>query len=153
MSLDVFLVFDGPPRDAKKKVGSGIYVREYGGTREISREEWDRKNPGKEPFILNESSDDSTVYSGNITHNLTEMAKACELYFPLWEPEAIKAKKAADLINPLTKGVEQCNAKKAELLKLNPPNGWGSYETLRDFATEYLLMCKRWPAATIETHR
>lgn len=32
-------------------VGSGIFVRENGACIEISREEWDRRNPGREPVI------------------------------------------------------------------------------------------------------
>lgn len=30
-------------------INSGIFVRENGMTKEISREEWDRRNPGREP--------------------------------------------------------------------------------------------------------
>lgn len=35
----------------KQAVNSGIFVREFGATVEISREEWDRRNPRREPAV------------------------------------------------------------------------------------------------------
>ena len=39
----------------QESVNSGIFIREFGGLREITREEWDRRKPGKEPFIYKEA--------------------------------------------------------------------------------------------------
>lgn len=43
------LWFNTKPRAHQESCGSGIYVRENGATVEITREEWDRRNPGREP--------------------------------------------------------------------------------------------------------
>lgn len=32
--------------------GSGIFIRERGAIKEITREEWDRRNPGREPVVV-----------------------------------------------------------------------------------------------------
>lgn len=42
--------FDTPVE--REVCGSGIFVRENGATREITREEWDRRNPGREPVVV-----------------------------------------------------------------------------------------------------
>jgi hypothetical protein len=33
-------------------LGSGIFIRENGAVQEISREEWDRRHPGREPYVV-----------------------------------------------------------------------------------------------------
>lgn len=43
--------FEDTP-DPKESCGSGIFIRENGTNREITREEWDRRNPGREPVII-----------------------------------------------------------------------------------------------------
>lgn len=46
---------EGQDRDADERepsaVGSGIFIRERGVTKEVSREEWDRRNPGRKPVV------------------------------------------------------------------------------------------------------
>jgi hypothetical protein len=42
--------FWAPP--GGEPVGSGIFVRENGAAREITREEWDRRHPGADPFVI-----------------------------------------------------------------------------------------------------
>lgn len=37
------------PKKERVKVGSGIFVRENGTSVEITEEEWNRRNPGREP--------------------------------------------------------------------------------------------------------
>ena len=41
-------------RTPKRGCGSGIFVRENGTNVEISREEWYRRNPGREPVVFKE---------------------------------------------------------------------------------------------------
>lgn len=53
MSLDVYLNLRGACLIAK---GSGIFVRDGGHTEEITREEWDRRFPGREPVIVRPTS-------------------------------------------------------------------------------------------------
>ncbi len=45
------------PKEASSSPGSGIFVRRLGTTVEISREEWDRLNPGREPVVVRSSEE------------------------------------------------------------------------------------------------
>lgn len=83
MSLDVYLTMRGAKVPSG---GSGIYVREGGRTVEISREEWDRRYPGREPTTLEHDDEDDKVFTANITHNLNTMAGEAGLYEALWRP-------------------------------------------------------------------
>ncbi len=84
MSLDVYLEVETPQRTVG---GSGIFVREAGQTREISREEWDRRFPGREPVVVTPTDGETReVYSANITHNLNRMAHEAGIYTALWRP-------------------------------------------------------------------
>lgn len=93
------------------------------------------------------------IYSRNITHNLGEMAAAAGIYEYLWRPDEIGITTAAQLIEPLEKGLELLRTLPATFKQLNPPNGWGSYDGLIDFVEEYLDACKKNPDATIEVNR
>ena len=75
MSLDVFLT--GAPSSG---IGSGIFIREAGENREITRAEWDARFPGQEPVVSRVEGE--RVYSRNITHNLGAMAAAAGIYEP-----------------------------------------------------------------------
>lgn len=149
MSLDISLVQSGAPVHS----GSGIFVRENGQTKEISREEWDEKFPGREPVLIPGGMENDSVFSANITHNLGGMAEKADLYAPIWTPEEWGAKKAADLIHELTKGLTRLKRKPAYFKRFNPSNGWGNYEVLVDFVEEYLEACKKYPDAKIEASR
>lgn len=152
MSLDVYLTASTPPTAPKD--GSGIYVRRNGQVVEMSRGEWDRAFPGQEPVVLAaEYGVDCTVYSSNITHNLGKMAAKCGLYEPLWRPEEIAAKQAKDLIEPIRAGLDRLKADPAEFKQFNPSNGWGDYDGLVRFASEYLAACEQYPEATISVSR
>jgi len=74
MSLDVYLHVKGTGA-----TGTGIFIREDGRTREITRAEWDEKFPGREPIVV-DSDDDGCVFTANITHNLNTMADAVGIY-------------------------------------------------------------------------
>jgi hypothetical protein len=150
MSLDVYLVAATPPTAPN----SGIFVRRNGQTVEMSRQEWDRAFPGQEPVVLAaEYGVDCTVYEANITHNLGKMAAACGLHVPLWRPEEIGAAQAKALIAPIWAGLELLRSDPDEFKKLNPSNGWGSYEGLVRFATGYLAACKQYPEAAVRVSR
>ena len=58
MSLNVYLTLKGSENHHE---GSGIFVRENGETKEITRAEWDEKFPGREPFTTETQSDGETV--------------------------------------------------------------------------------------------
>ena len=93
------------------------------------------------------------VYWGNITHNLAGMADAANIYKPLWRPEEIDITTAHELIPILESGLYKLKHDRSELIKLNPENGWGSYDGLVEFVMKYLNACREYPQATIKTCR
>jgi hypothetical protein len=149
MSLDVYLYVKG----ASGPEGSGIYVRENGATRELSRSEWDERFPGVEPVVTLQEDETETVFSANITHNLGKMADAAALQDALWEPETIPAVRAEDLIPALEAGLRRLQDSPHFFRKLNPANGWGNYEGLVEFVESYLAACRKWPHAEIRVSR
>lgn len=150
MSLDVSLRI----KDTIKKKSSGIFIRENGQTKEISADEWYAKNPSQTPVKFDEvEMETNEVFDYNITHNLVEMAEACELYMPMWRPEEIGITKASQLIIPLAKGLQALLDKPDHYKTFNPSNGWGDYEGLVNFTKEYLKACIEYPEAEIEVSR
>lgn len=158
MSLDVHITLEGAQQNSD---GSGIFVRQNGQTKEISRAEWDEKFPGREPVIFrvyphvsSEPEEEvGDVYHGNITHNLNEMAGRANIYMPLWRPEEIGIRTAQQLIEPLTNGLRELKENPEFYKKFNPKNGWGTYETLIEFVEEYLEACKKYPQGKIDANR
>ena len=101
------------------------------------------------------------VYTGNITHNLGEMARAVPvgngltLYNILWRPD--------ECIPPLTVGKELTVHLSIGLSVLldnsdyyrsfNPENYWGDYEGLVNFTRNYLMASIQHPDSTIVVSR
>lgn len=148
MSLDVYLKVKDPV--ARR---SGIFVREDGRTKEITRAEWDAQNPGVEPHLVVDAEPTNTVYSDNITHNLSTMARSCGLYDALWQPGEIGITKAQQLVEPLQAGLQVLLADADKFRAHNPPNGWGTYDGLVEFVTNYLAACEEHPDADVRVHR
>lgn len=147
MSLDVYLT-----ADTTAEVEPAIYVREGGENKRISREEWDRRYPGREPVVF-AAHETNEVYSRNITHNLNTMAEEAGIYKAMWRPEEIGIERAKQLIEPLEVGLEKLKADPERFKEFNPSNGWGTYEGLVDFVEDYLSACRRWPEAKVGTWR
>jgi hypothetical protein len=151
MSLDVYLITKEPQM---KKASSGIFIRENGQTKEISQEEWNSKNPGREAVsVENDAVETNEVYSANITHNLGKMADEVGIYEHLWRPDEIKVTKAKELIESLRQGLHNLKSDPERYKKLNPENGWGSYDGLVKFVEDYLNACYEYPDADIEVSR
>ena len=93
------------------------------------------------------------VYRGNVTHNLTEMARAAGLYEVLWRPDELGLTHAKQLIQPLQDGLTALQADPPRYKDLEPSNGWGTYEGLVGFVTGYLTACQEHPDATLEISR
>lgn len=148
MSLDVYLEMPV----GRTESGSGIFIRENGATREITREEWDRRFPGTEPVVANVHSE-NTVYERNITHNLNKMADAAGIYEHLWRPDEIGITTARELIAPLRTGLELLRSDPERFKAFNPSNGWGDYEGLVDFVQSYVSACEKYPLATVRVSR
>lgn len=95
----------------------------------------------------------NSVYTGNITHNLTEMAEQAEIYKCLWRPNENGFKVAKDLIKSLEKGLKLLKESPNFYKKFNSPNGWGVYKDFVPFVEEVLCACKKHPNAIVETDR
>jgi len=150
MSLDVYLTMPGAN---VAHGGSGIFVRDGGSTREISREEWDAMYPDVEPFTLQQINQTDEVYSANITHNLGPMAHAAGIHGALWMPDENGITHARQLIKPLSIGLMRLTSSPDEFSAYNPHNGWGSYDSLVDFVRNYLTACTDWPEAEVSVSR
>jgi hypothetical protein len=169
MSLDVSLILKNKKI---KKTSSGIFIRENGSTKEITTEEWNKKNPDKAIENKDVEYKTSEVFDWNITHNLNEMAEKAGLYKPLWRPYMLleNYKKFEDyneeyqfeeenkmlaecIIKPLEEGLKKLKDNPIYFKKFNPENGWGKYENLVEFSERYLEACKKYPKAEIEISR
>lgn len=149
MSLDVWLKLPGVHIEIEQP---RIFIREDGQNKEISREEWDQRFPGREPFMV-ASEEDETVFEWNITHNLNKMAGEAGIYEALWRPEEIDITHAAQLIEPLGTGLALLKSSPERFKAFNPSNGWGNYEGLVGFVEAYLVACARHPSAEIRVSR
>jgi hypothetical protein len=148
MSLDVCLTLKGSSHGPE----SGIFIREDGQTKQITRSEWDERFPDREPVTV-ESQESDVVYSANITHNLREMASAVGIYIYLWRPEEGDIDKASQLIEPLKSGLWLLEHDPNLFKQYNPKNGWGTYETLVKFVRNYLQACEQYPEADVSVSR
>jgi len=128
-----------------------IFIREGGRVVQISREEWNKRFPEREPVMVR--TDPHEVFSANITHNLNKMAAEAGIYKHLWRPEEIGITKARELIEPLRAGLELLRNNPRRFKKFNPPNRWGNYDGLVEFVSEYLAACERWPDADVSVSR
>lgn len=93
------------------------------------------------------------VYWDNITHNLGVMAKEAGLYEALWRPDEVPIDSAAFLAVHLREGLARLKAEPERYRKLNPENGWGSYERLVEFVEKYIAACEANPDARIRVSR
>jgi hypothetical protein len=152
MSLDVYLNLKGWKGLDSDRTHTGIFVRENGQTAEISREEWDRRYPGREPVTV-DGADDGEVYWANITHNLGKMAGEAGIYMPLWRPDEIGVTTARQLIEPLQAGLDALKADPERFEAFNPSNGWGNYDGLVRFVENYLDACRAYPDAAVSVSR
>jgi hypothetical protein len=151
VSLDVYLK---GPFLRKVPASSGIFIREGGKTKEITREEWDARHPAWEPIVVTRGErETSELWHGNITHNLGSMAGAAGIYAAVWRPGEIGFTKAKDLIEPLETGLQKLRDDPARFQIFNPANGWGNYDLLVEFLDEYLTKCKEFPEADVEVDR
>ncbi len=144
MSLDVYLktplIVSNPPTRAEQ----AIKLLEDNGLDEFA-------------FNLKRANErelgDRELFTANITHNLVTMAEAAGIYMHLWRPEEIGIKTAGELMDPLREGYRLLINEPGRFKKLNPSNGWGSYEGLVKFVKNYLAACIENPDAIIEVCR
>src|SRR3989337_4024989 len=147
MSLDVCLMQHG-----EMAIGTGIFVRKNGQIKEISRAEWNKKFPGREPIVA-EVISDGCCYSDNITHNLGKMANKAGIYNHLWHPNELGITTAKELIEPLRSGLVRLSMNPIYYSQFNPKNGWGNYSGLVRFVRDYLAACEKFPYAKVSVSR
>ena len=88
-------------------------------------------------------------FSANITHNLGRMAQEAGIYEWLWGAEERGTKSAAELIEPLEKGLALLESDQPRFEKFNSPNGWGMYAHFVPFVREVLNAAKQYPHAHV----
>ena len=93
------------------------------------------------------------VYSINITHNLTKIAKEAGVYYDIWRPEEVGVKEARNLIIPLKEAIKKLKADPDYFKRFEPENKWGTAEIFIKQLGELLEACQTWPRARIETDR
>ena len=89
------------------------------------------------------------VYTRNITHNLTRMAKQAGLHKALWRPCESEFYKASDIIDILEDGLKELKSNPSKYKKLDSPNGWGIYIHFVHFVESVLEACNQFPSSRI----
>lgn len=90
------------------------------------------------------------VFTLNITHNLTQMAIKCGIYYALWKPEEINCKYAEEIIAILEEGYIELKMFPDYYKKYEAKNGWGLYIHFVPFVKKVLDACKKYPSALIK---
>jgi len=93
------------------------------------------------------------LWSGDITHNLADMALACGLYKVLWRPDENGFDSAGFMIDNIEFGIENLRTFPVAYEEMNPENGWGDYDNLLNFAIDCLAACKKYPDASVVADR
>ena len=97
---------------------------------------------------------ETEVYQGNITHNLGKMADEAGIYRALWRPEELFPNPSAkDLMPILKEGLKNLKSDPDYYKQFNPENGWGDYNGLVRFVTDYLNELESYPDARISACR
>lgn len=93
------------------------------------------------------------LYQGNITHNLSKMAKEAGLYQALWHPDLLweHDTTAGELIPALEAGLLKLQSLPEHYKQFDSPNGWGTYEHFVPFVEEVLNACKEHPRSRVRT--
>lgn len=86
----------------------------------------------------------------NCTHNLTPMWEKAGIYDSLYNSDNCVAK---DIVYSLEAGLKAMEDSPEEYKKLNPSNGWGSYEGAIRFLKNVLHECKKRPLAIIRVSK
>lgn len=141
MSLDLYIISKTPV----SHLGTGVFIRQNGANVELSVDEVKKAYPDSEVEVR--EYEDNEVWHGNITHNMGKMAKQVSvsvytLYQLLWRPEETDlvpdGHPTQRYLDCLNIALEKLKAGKDKLLVYNPSNGWGNYDLLLQFASEYL---------------
>ena len=76
------------------------------------------------------------------------------LYDYVWRPEELGREiDTKEMVKILTKGIYIMISKRKSLLRYEPENGWGSYDSFLKFLIEYKEACEDNPGCVIEASR
>ena len=89
------------------------------------------------------------VFDANITHNLTDMARAAGIYDILWNAPS----KAGEMLSTLAAGIERLKADPDKYKKHDAPNGWGLYEHFLPFAESVYVAAETYPSSEVTTSK
>lgn len=112
-------------------------------------------------YIKSKKKEEDREWVANITHNMNKMAQRIfvsknkeTLYDYVWSPEELyKEIYTNEMRNVLTKGICIMISKRKSLLRYEPENGWGSYDSFLKFLIEYKEACEDHPGYIIEASR
>lgn len=105
------------------------------------------------------------VWWANITHNMNKMADAipvstnddrmeATLYDYVWRPEEQREKvDSIVMLRVLTEGINYMISHRKELLRFNPGNGWGSYDSFLKWLINYKEACEDHPGCDVYVSR
>lgn len=142
MSLDLYII---SPEPVKKKT-TGVFYRKDGKTVECeTMDQVKSAFPDCDLSLINVQEYETDEYwHGNLTHNLTEMARQVKadgytLYDLMWHPDdhgfVNVTYEYAELVNRM---VDILNDLDQETIgRTTPDNGWGTYEQLCDVAGDF----------------
>ena len=94
--------------------------------------------------------DDEIVYTTNITHNLSEMAQACGVYWACWHPRDISCKKARHITPMLKTGLFLLREYPDFYKLFESPNKWGMYDDFFSWLETFTDACNKYPEAKLE---
>lgn len=87
------------------------------------------------------------VYEDNITYNLAPMYYKCiDIEGGLY---ALNGMKCRDAVPVLNRAIDDLTKNKEEYEKLNPENGWGSYDYLLRFLKNLRIACQENPSGKV----
>ena len=93
------------------------------------------------------------VYDANITHNLNKMASEAGIYDCLWRPDEHGIERAEQIIEPLSKGLDDLRSRPHHYEQFNASNGWGMYDDFVPWCGKYLEACREYPKALVRVSR
>ena len=112
-------------------------------------------------YIKSKKKEEDREWVANITHNMNKMAQRIfvsenkeTLYDYVWRPEELYREiYTNEMKNVLTKGICIMISKRKSLLRYEPKNGWGFYDSFLKFLIEYKEACEDNPGYIIEVSR
>lgn len=109
--------------------------------------------------------EETDTWWANVTHNMGKMARAipvssnnenasATLYDYVWRPDEQEEKvDTTVMLRVLTEGIGYMISHRKDLLKFNPENGWGSYDSFLHWLIDYKNICEDHPECEVIASR